>query len=237
MMRYDVFSIEITKSYGIPDWKEDLKSLMMKAGVGNKKITFIITDSHIKHDVFLENINSIINSGEVPNLFNNEEKELILDRMLEKRGMSIKNELERWDEFIQCIRLHLHVVLCFSPIGDTLRNRLRKFPSLVSCCVIDWFSRWPVEALRDVAVYFFDLNKLCPESDYDDAVAICSHFHKTVIDLSVRFKEEQRRYNYVTPTNYLQLLETIKNTLAYKKETSIAIKKKYEKGVLKLDEA
>ena len=33
----------------------------------------------------------------------------------------------------------LHIVLTMSPIGDSFRNRLRKFPSLVNCCTIDWF--------------------------------------------------------------------------------------------------
>jgi hypothetical protein len=34
-----------------------------------------------------------------------------------------------------------------SPVGDAFRDRLRKFPSLVNCCTIDWFSSWPVEVL------------------------------------------------------------------------------------------
>ena len=41
--------------------------------------------------------------------------------------------------FIQRCRDQLHIVLAMSPIGDTFRNRLRKFPSLVNCCTIDWF--------------------------------------------------------------------------------------------------
>jgi dynein heavy chain len=36
-------------------------------------------------------------------------------------------------------------VQAFSPIGDAFRDRLRKFPSLVNCCTIDWFSAWPTE--------------------------------------------------------------------------------------------
>lgn len=41
--------------------------------------------------------------------------------------------------FIQRVRDQLHVVLAMSPIGDAFRTRLRKFPSLVNCCTIDWF--------------------------------------------------------------------------------------------------
>eukprot|EP00662_Eupelagonemidae_sp_cell21_P044840 gene44840-64787_t len=31
------------------------------------------------------------------------------------------------------------------------RDRLRRFPSLVNCMTIDWFTRWPEEALMGVA--------------------------------------------------------------------------------------
>lgn len=49
-----------------------------------------------------------------------------------------------------------------SPIGEVFRARLRQFPSLVTCCTIDWFSAWPQEALQSVAASF--LNEL-PELD------------------------------------------------------------------------
>lgn len=41
--------------------------------------------------------------------------------------------------FVQIVRDQLHVSLAFSPIGDSLRTRIRQFPSLVQCCTIDWF--------------------------------------------------------------------------------------------------
>ena len=37
-----------------------------------------------------------------------------------------------------------------SPIGDAFSTRLRMFPSLISCCTIDWFTEWPEEALQGV---------------------------------------------------------------------------------------
>ena len=49
-----------------------------------------------------------------------------------------------------------YCIPCFisSPIGEVFRSRLRQFPSLVTCCTIDWFSEWPDEALRSVASSF-----------------------------------------------------------------------------------
>ena len=52
------------------------------------------------------------------------------------------------------MRAFLHLVLCFSPVGDSFRQRLRMFPALVNCTTIDWFSEWPVEALSSVAKSF-----------------------------------------------------------------------------------
>jgi dynein heavy chain len=49
-----------------------------------------------------------------------------------------------------------------SPIGETLRVRARKFPSLINCTTLDWFSAWPHQALKSVALRFIeemDLNK------------------------------------------------------------------------------
>lgn len=42
----------------------------------------------------------------------------------------------------------------YSPIGEVFRARMRQFPSLVTCCTIDWFSTWPEEALLAVATSF-----------------------------------------------------------------------------------
>ena len=52
------------------------------------------------------------------------------------------------------MQANLHVVLCFSPIGDPIRVRARRFPALVNCVVIDWFQPWPEEALTSVSKRF-----------------------------------------------------------------------------------
>lgn len=47
--------------------------------------------------------------------------------------------LALFNYFVSRCRDNLHILLCMSPIGDAFRNRLRQFPSLISCCTIDWF--------------------------------------------------------------------------------------------------
>jgi len=53
-------------------------------------------------------------------------------------------------------RNNLHIVLCMSPVGNSLRSRCRMFPSLVNCCSIDWFTEWPREALLSVSKSAFE---------------------------------------------------------------------------------
>ena len=51
------------------------------------------------------------------------------------------------------VRKYLHVVLCFSPVGDKFRVRARQFPALVNCMVYDWFLPWPSQVRRWVWIF------------------------------------------------------------------------------------
>ncbi|KAJ8730384.1 hypothetical protein PYW07_017422 [Mythimna separata] len=80
----------------------------------------------------------------------------------------------------------LRIVLAMSPIGDSFRNRLRMFPSLINCATIDWFTAWPAEALERVAHMF-----IYQMEDVEDelrlaCVDMCQLFHMTVVQLSER---------------------------------------------------
>ena len=79
-------------------------------------------------DDFLEDINNMLNTGEVPNLFPLDEVDHIIGDM-----RPIMKELELidtrdacWKQFISRVRANLHIVLAMSPVGDNLRVWCRR---------------------------------------------------------------------------------------------------------------
>ena len=61
------------------DFLKDVRKLYWKAGVDNKPTVFLFTDTQVVEESFLEDINNILSSGEVPNLYNPEEFEEVCD--------------------------------------------------------------------------------------------------------------------------------------------------------------
>jgi len=53
--------------------------LYSQAGISNKETTFILVDTQVVDETFFEDINNILSSGEVPNLYKTEELEEVLN--------------------------------------------------------------------------------------------------------------------------------------------------------------
>ena len=68
---YKISQIEVIKGYNMTNWREDIKKVLMTAGVENKPLTFLFVDTQIINEQMLEDINNILNSGDVPNLYKN----------------------------------------------------------------------------------------------------------------------------------------------------------------------
>ena len=47
----EIFSIEVSKSYSMTDWREDLKTVLRLAGAQGKPTVFLFTDTQIKDEV------------------------------------------------------------------------------------------------------------------------------------------------------------------------------------------
>merc|ERR1711871_1109989 len=75
--QFKIYQIEIAKGYGMNEWRENLKECLLYAGVQNKPIVFLFNDTQIINESMLEDINGVLNTGDVPNLYNAEDMEAI----------------------------------------------------------------------------------------------------------------------------------------------------------------
>ncbi|XP_053577059.1 dynein axonemal heavy chain 1 [Bombina bombina] len=220
MAEYECFQIELSKNYGMSEWREDIKGILLKAGLQNTQITFLFTDIQIKNEAFLEDINNILNSGDVPNLYGPDEQDEIVNVMkpvvLDMGQQPTKANLMA--AYTRRVMTNIHTVLCMSPIGEVFRSRLRQFPALVTCCTIDWFNEWPSEALESVASSFLqDIPELeSKEAIISGMIQMCVEIHQSVAVKSKQYLAELSRHNYITPKSYLELLGVYSKLIAKK---------------------
>lgn len=108
------------------------------AGVKDEGVMFLFTDSQITNERFLVSMNDLLASGNIPDLFSTEEADNIVNAMIPKvKAAGLAPERPTcWSYFLNNVRRNLHVVLCFSPVGDDFRTRAKKFPALVGSTVI-----------------------------------------------------------------------------------------------------
>ena len=200
----------------------------------------MFSDTQIVYESFLEDINNLLNSGEIPNLFPPDEKIGICDEIADRARAVGKgnNRDEIYAFFVSQCRERLHIVLNFSPVGDQFRNRCRQFPSVINCCTIDWYNAWPAEALYSVAQrqYAEHEEKLGIKADVDTLAKASMHIHESVKNASTQFYLELRRNNYTTPTSYLDLIKTYIELLGKQKVIVPAKMSRYENGISRLAE-
>ena len=232
--------IEISRGYGINEFREDIKAMMWRAAIERKPTTWIFTDTQIVDETMLEDINNILNAGEVPNLYPQDELDKVCNSMIPicKEMGIVENRENCFLTFVQLVRENLHIVLGMSPVGDALRVRCRNFPSLINCTTIDWFHPWPESALVSVASHLL-VDMEMPEKMEevkDGLIKMCSIVHSSVRKLSERFYAELRRMVYTTPKSYLDLIALFTEMLAVNQAKVQVKRDSMEIGVAKLDE-
>ena len=122
------------------------------------RTVFLFSDNDVVHESFLEDIQNMLNEGVVPGLYTTEElgkmREEGLRRAYKKAGLSPESPDLINEFFFTNIKDNLHLSICMSPIGAAFRNYCRMYPALINYTTIDWFIRWPDDALTEVAQRF-----------------------------------------------------------------------------------
>lgn len=237
ILGYDIDTVVVSQNFSMNDLKGILQELFKKCTKTGPRV-FMLTDSQIPDEAFLVYINDMLSSGFIPDLFPKEDLEAIVGNLRNeaKAAGYVDNADSLMQYFLDKLKRNLHVILCFSPVGDTLRVRARKFPGLINSTMIDWFHPWPKEALINVSSRFLDEIEL-PTEDMRKSIALeMAEVHASIDDANRRFLLQERRYNYTTPKSFLELIAFYKSLLGNKRSNIQKQIRRLENGLLTLKE-
>ncbi|XP_051851510.1 dynein axonemal heavy chain 9 [Antechinus flavipes] len=232
----DVFQITLRKGYSITDLKMDLANQCLKAGVKNISSVFLMTDAQVADERFLVLINDLLASGEIPDLYSDDEVENIISTLrneAKSRGLFDSRE-NCWKFFIERVQRQLKVTLCFSPVGNKLRARSRKFPAIVNCTAIDWFHEWPQQALESVGLHFLKNMKNIDPTLKESISKFMAYVHTSVNQMSQSYLRYERRYNYTTPKSFLEQIRLYQNLMVKNGKELTSKMERIENGLQKL---
>ena len=221
MNNLTVFQIKAGRNYGVADFDADLRAIMKRAGCKNEKICFIFDESNVLGPAFLERMNALLASGEVPGLFEGDEYISLINTAKEHMLKDVKGadtEEEIYKAFIKGVQRNLHVVFTMNPLSPDFSNRAASSPALYNRCVIDWFGDWSRDGLWQVANKLTEYVEYVPENfsksginDNEEMhgliVDSITSYHMTIKDLNTRLMKNAKKFNYITPRDFLDFIK------------------------------
>ncbi|XP_076770738.1 dynein axonemal heavy chain 14 [Arvicanthis niloticus] len=237
---YKICKVPISHNYAISEFKETLKRVFIQAGLEEIPTVLMVANLQEEHVSFLEDLNYIINAGKIFNMFENEELDSIVmrTRTLAEQPSCIDDRKYLLSLFQKRVSKNLHVCL-MSTTGANFRHNCRVYPSMISSCTIDWFQRWPDEALLVVANSYLE-EKLRVENKEDKIrqfAPTCVEIHKSMKDLGIKYFEETGRHYFITPSCYFKFLETFTYSLRIRQEEMQTKRSRFYMGLSKILEA
>lgn len=217
MNNLTVFQIKAGRAYGLTDFDNDLRSVMKRAGCKSEKITFIFDESNVLGVAFLERMNALLASGEVPGLFEGDEYNALISACKEGfgGGKMMETEEEIYRKFIKNVQRNLHVVFTMNPSSPDFSNRAGSSPAIFNRCVIDWFGEWSDEALYQVAKELTEKvdypeesfgSKMGREEIHGKMTELIVYVHNSVRELNKKLQKSAKKFNYITPRDYLDFI-------------------------------
>ena len=116
----------MTKGFGLKQFREFLKVMYEMAAFRGKdklKTVFIFSDNDVVHESFLEDIQNMLNGGVVPNIYTNDELNVVREgvkRLFKKYAQQHEGIVETPDALLEFfynqIKDNLHLSICMSPL-------------------------------------------------------------------------------------------------------------------------
>ncbi|ELK32136.1 Dynein heavy chain 14, axonemal [Myotis davidii] len=238
---HKLYHVPVSQNYSYMEFKEDCKKVFVQAGLEGTPTALVLANLSLDQEAFLEDLNSIVSLGDVPDIFEKEELDSLALRIrsLAERTGYVDNRQAVLSFFQKRIRKSLHIFMIVSPTGPNFRQNCRVYASMISSCTIDWYEKWPEEALLVVANSFLRKNvDLENRENLTEKLApTCVQIHQSVKDLSTKFFQKTGRRYYVTPRSYLRFMDTFAHILRSREKELQTKRDRFYMGLSKILEA
>ncbi|OII74519.1 dynein heavy chain [Cryptosporidium ubiquitum] len=166
----NVFTIKPGRKYDIFAFEADLRSVMKRAAIKGEKLTFIFEESHALGPAFIERMNALLASGEVPGLFEGDEYNQLLNEcrtaFSNSSSVSISDDgNELFARFTKLVQENLHIVFTLNPANPNFKETQSLSPALFNRCVVNWMGQLNNQALSQIARSFLHLDSHQKDND------------------------------------------------------------------------
>jgi dynein heavy chain, axonemal len=195
-------------TYTHKDFREDLKVVFESAGVDGHRLCLLLTDVQLPSAQFLEDVSSLLNTGDVMQLFSENECTAIFARLQPwfAEHDVVNSRHAMYKAFVQRVWGNIHLVLALSPSGVHFSENCKQFPSLVNCCTIDWYAPWPEAALTAIATKVLNGGDVGSSEVVSAVTKVATAVHASVGVAAEQLDRELNRKVYTTPQSYVYLL-------------------------------
>ncbi|XP_053164065.1 cytoplasmic dynein 2 heavy chain 1 isoform X1 [Hemicordylus capensis] len=145
---------KISRGYEMKQFKNDLKHVMQLAGIEAQHVVLLLEDYQFVHSTFLEMINSLLSSGEVPGLYTTEELEPLLSPLKDQASQDGFTG-PVFNYFTYRIQQNLHVVLIMDPTNLSFTINCESNPALHKKCQVLWMESWSENSMKKVPEMLF----------------------------------------------------------------------------------
>ncbi|CAF4638011.1 unnamed protein product [Rotaria sp. Silwood1] len=233
MNNMKLFSPKVSRTYGLKQFKNDLKTILQNAGVDGEQCILLMEDYQFIESTFVELINSLLSAGEVPGLYTPDELESILSPLREESSQEgFRGTMVQY--FAQKVKTNLHIVLVMDFTRPTFTIACQSNPGFFKECSVQWMEGWSERSMLKIPSMLFSKDRsddhmkgnLAGKIDLDEELSKLFYaIHKTM------------EKKYLTPKRYLTLLETYQEVYLTKHHAISKRQQHLKSGVSKLSDA
>ncbi|XP_056138994.1 cytoplasmic dynein 2 heavy chain 1 [Lampris incognitus] len=240
MHGYTLHTPKISRSYSLKHFNNDLKMVMQLAGIEGQQVVLLLEDYQFVHPAFLEMVNSLLSSGEVPGLYSPEELEPLLATLKDPASQDgFTGPL--YNYFFYRIQQNLHIVLIMECTNSSFTINCESNPALYRKCSVQWMDGWSDSSMKKIPELLLAKMEGEGEGERNGGEKakqrsssgschgdICRLFHMV---------HESCREHGATPSQYMAFLHVHTAIYSSKQSQLITRQQHLQAGVSKLNEA